>query len=98
MFVLGVRQSGNDPDELKSCRVLSAKVELLLPNEIIQQGAIPTIQEPLEYLRGDKRYRAMILGKHTQLSRFRDHDDFCTFPQAGEIIEPETSIEQLANQ
>ena len=33
MLVVGVRQIGNNPDELKGRRVLSAEAELLLPNE-----------------------------------------------------------------
>ena len=36
ILVVGVRQLGNNPDELKGRRVLSAEAELLLPNETIQ--------------------------------------------------------------
>ena len=50
MLVVGVRQIGNNPDELKGRRMLSAKAELLLPNEPIQQRRVTTVQESLEYL------------------------------------------------
>ena len=47
----GVSELRNNSDKLKSGRKLPAEAELFLPDEIIQQGSNPAMQEALEHLR-----------------------------------------------
>ena len=57
----GVSELCDNSDKLKSGRMLPAEAELFLPDEIIQQGSNPAMQEALEHLRyemciRDRRY------------------------------------------
>ena len=73
------------------------KAELFLPNEIIQRGITRLRRSTFEMV-GRREMGALIFGKHIQLPWFGNHEYLRTFPQAGEVMEPETSIEQFVDQ